>query len=106
MSGRHTIRCGPLLALAAGGVAVLLMGTSSSKAGILVPQQISFDVKDLEHSLNDSHASGSSSTPHNSQQWPPQNDEDEQPGPLGRLKSALPAGHSSSSSSSSSGGAP
>lgn len=107
MCGYRLIRsqCTPLPAILAVALVMLFVSVNAAQAGILLPQPIGFDAKDLDQSLSDNHASGSSSssTPQESQQWPP-SDNDQQPSPLGLLNAPLPAGHSSSNTSTSSSG--
>ena len=83
---------------------VLHSDARTAHAGIQLPQQVGFDAKDLEQSLDDEAGAGSSSSSQrNSDSWPPTNNDD-QPNPLGLLNSPLPTSNSSSSSSSSSAG--
>jgi hypothetical protein len=101
-AGRIMTRCSFVPAIFAAAVLVLLISACTSQAGILLPQQIGFDAKDLARSLSDNQASGSTAQ-HDTSQFP-RGEQDQQPGPLGLLKGSFPMSHSSSSSSSSSGG--
>jgi hypothetical protein len=83
---------------------------SESQAGILLPQQVSFDSSDLERALDagpstaTSGATSSSSTSRRtSHEWPP-SDSDQPTNPLELVKSSLPTSNSSSSTSTSSAG--
>ena len=76
----------------------------TAQAGILLPEQVGFDAKDLERSLSDEGAGSSRSSKNETPSWPSDND-DQQRTPLGLLKSSLPTSSSSSSSSSSGSGA-
>jgi hypothetical protein len=89
-------------AMIAAVLVTLLIGTSPAHAGILAPQQIGYDIKDLERSLG-STQSGSSSAP-DSKQSSADSERDKKIDPLGLLTATLPGNQSSSSSSSSSSG--
>jgi hypothetical protein len=100
----------PVLALAA--VCVLLsLHATPCRAGILLPQQVSFGECDLEKAVNSaaathgglaSGASTSSSNRHRSPDWPA-SDGDQPSSPL-ELAKSLPTGSSTSSTSTSSTG--
>lgn len=89
-------------AIIAAVLATMLIGTSAAHAGILAPQQLGYDVKDLERSLGGTQSSSSSAP--DSKQSSADSERDKKIDPLGLLKATLPGSQSSSSSSSSSAG--
>ena len=90
----------PIAILAA--VVVMLCSASVASAGILMPQQVGFDEKDLDQALS-AGAAGASSHREHSRQWPP-TDNDRESNPLDLLNSSLPTSSSSSGTSTSSAG--
>ncbi len=84
--------------------AALALGVSTSEAGILLPQQISFDAQDLDQLATDAEGlAGSAGASSDSTTWPA-NEDEQQPDPMELLHSPLPLQNTSSSSSSSSAG--
>lgn len=94
------LRCTSMSAIAVAIVALLSIVTTCD-AGIVLPQQIGFEEKDLENALDDAKTGRASSTSSNSQEWPTK-DRGNNQNPSELLKSPIPLGNSSSSSSSSS----
>lgn len=98
----------PLLMLAALSV-MLSASATNCQAGILMPQQVSFDANDLERALDAgpstaSAGATSSSSRRTSHEWPP-SDSDQPSNPLEFVKSLPTSNSSSSTSTSSAGGA-
>lgn len=83
---------------------------STCRAGILLPEQVTFGVSDLEKALDSgmtgatSNSSDSSSSPRHRHDWP-SNDPNQPTNPLELVRSSLPTGSSSSGTSTSSTGA-
>jgi hypothetical protein len=100
MSAPSTLRPSSLAAITIAAMVVVFAGANTSKAGILVPEQISFGDKDLERELQNNEAS-STSAPHT---LPSPTEQDRHRNPFAHLNDSLPNSQSSGSSSSTGGG--
>ena len=100
MNAYRQLRYWSVPALVAAAFVVFTAGASTCSAGILLPEQVSFDANDLDESLSGRHEDGGMSSPRDPQKWPLE-DSDQQPTPKGYLTASLPTGNSSSGSSSS-----